>query len=157
MQEPLIKSFMRSEQKNQIPVIFGLTGFDGSEKKIIANLLDNYLFENNHHCYLLSEDDFLDNDLTSEERLERMVWISKKMIKSGIIVIALFNSESLSHRGIIREKLKNDNYIEILFSQYIQDNLYELGPDATIDTSDKSVEVNFKKIISLVEQVDLRP
>jgi adenylylsulfate kinase-like enzyme len=156
MNERLIRPFMRGEQKNQIPVVFALTGVNQSEKKLIANLLDNYFFELGHHCCLFTDEE-LNPELSIEERLERSVWTVKKLLDTGIIVIALFNSEEVKDREFIKASLKNDNYLEVFFSEFINESLEGPIPDEQINTSDKSIDVNFKKILSLVSKVDLRP
>lgn len=111
----------RSSQKNQNPQCIWFTGFSGSGKSTIANLLEKKLFAHGKHTYLLDGDNLrhgLNRDLgfTDADRVEnirRVAEVAKLMIDAGLIVLVSFISPFRSERDAARELFEKDEFVEV--------------------------------------------
>ncbi|MCP3712605.1 sulfate adenylyltransferase subunit CysN [Paraburkholderia sp. CNPSo 3274] len=98
-----------------------LTGLSGAGKSTIANLLERRLHAMGKRTYLLDGDNVrhgLNKDLgfTAEDRVEnirRVAEVAKLMADAGVIVITAFISPFRSERGMARELLEDDEFIEV--------------------------------------------
>lgn len=100
----------RARQKGQQPAVIWLTGLSGAGKSTIANLLDQMLFAQGRHTYLLDGDNVrhgLNRDLgfTPADRVEnvrRVAEVARLMADAGLIVIVSLISPYRLERGMAR-------------------------------------------------------
>jgi len=116
-----ITKIQRAKQKKQKPCILWFTGLSGSGKSTLANALEEELFKQNYHTYLLDGDNIrcgLNNDLSFDEKsrvenIRRIGEISKLFVDAGLIIITAFISPYIKDRNSVRKLVKNDEFIEI--------------------------------------------
>ena len=97
------------------------TGLSGSGKSWIANELENILFENGIHTYVLDGDNIrhgLNRNLgfSPEDRTEnirRIGEVSKLFVDAGIIVMTAFISPYRGDRDLVRELMNENEFIEV--------------------------------------------
>ena len=112
---------MRAGQKNQTPRVIWFTGLSGSGKSTIANQLDQALFAQGKHCYVLDGDNIrhgLNNDLGFSdvdrvENIRRITEVAKLMFDAGLIVIVAFISPFRSDRRMARQMIQDGAFIEV--------------------------------------------
>jgi len=111
----------RGVQKGQKPAVLWFTGFSGSGKSTIANLVERALFAEGRHTYLLDGDNVrhgLNRDLgfTDADRVEnirRVGEAAKLFVDAGLIVLTAFISPFRSERDMARELLREGEFIEV--------------------------------------------
>jgi len=111
----------RAEQKKQKPCLIWFTGLSGSGKSTVANALEQQLFIDGHHTYLLDGDNIrhgLSNDLgfSDDDRIEnirRVGEAAKLFVDSGVIVMTAFISPFASDRDVARSLVESDEFIEV--------------------------------------------
>lgn len=111
----------RSEQKKQKPCLIWFTGLSGSGKSTVANALEQQLFIDGHHTYLLDGDNIrhgLSKDLgfSNADRVEnirRVGEAARLFVDSGVIVMTAFISPFTSDRDIARSLVEDDEFIEV--------------------------------------------
>ncbi len=111
----------RAKMKKQKPCIIWFTGLSGSGKSTLGNFLEKRLFELGYHTYLLDGDNVrygLNGDLGFDkksrvENIRRIGEVAKLFVDSGIIVLTAFISPFLDDRQIVRDLVKEDEFIEI--------------------------------------------
>ena len=111
----------RAEQKKQKPCLIWFTGLSGSGKSTVANALEQQLYIDSHHTYLLDGDNIrhgLSKDLgfSDEDRVENIRRIgeaSKLFVDAGLIVMTAFISPFKSDRNIARSLVEESEFIEI--------------------------------------------
>jgi bifunctional enzyme CysN/CysC len=111
----------RATAKHQKPAMLWFTGFSGSGKSCIANLVEKKLFALGKHSYLLDGDNVrhgLNRDLgfTEVDRVEnirRIAETGKLMIDAGLIVLTSFISPFQAERQLARSLLDEDEFVEI--------------------------------------------
>lgn len=116
-----LHKLQRAEQKIQRPCVLWLTGLSGAGKSTVANLVEQMLFEQGRHTYLLDGDNVrhgLNRDLgfTDEDRVEnirRVAEVSRLMADAGLIVLVSFISPFRSERRMAREMFGEDEFIEV--------------------------------------------
>lgn len=107
----------RSKQKAQKAKVLWLTGLSGSGKSTIANALEQQLYANGLHTYILDGDNLrlgLNKDLgfTKEDRAEnvrRVSEVAKIMVDAGLIVLVALVSPFKEDRDQARTLLKMAN------------------------------------------------
>ncbi|HQT47351.1 MAG TPA: sulfate adenylyltransferase subunit CysN [Acidocella sp.] len=107
--------------KNQKPAVLWFTGLSGAGKSTIANLVEKKLVRMNRHTFLLDGDNVrhgLNKDLgfTQADRVEnirRVGEVAKLMTDAGLIVITAFISPFRAERQMVRDMMKEGEFIEI--------------------------------------------
>src|SRR3546814_117179 len=108
-------------QKNQKQKLLWFTGFSGSGKSTIANLVEKKLHALGKHSFLLDGDNVrhgLNRDLgfTEADRVEnirRVGEVAKLMTDAGLIVLTAFISPFQSERRMVRQMLPEGEFIEV--------------------------------------------
>ena len=116
-----INKSSRAAIKNQQPCVIWFTGFSGSGKSTIANLVEKKLFELSKHSYLLDGDNVrhgLNKDLgfTDADRVEnirRIAETAKLMADAGLIVLTSFISPFRSERLMARQLMEDSEFVEV--------------------------------------------
>jgi bifunctional enzyme CysN/CysC len=111
----------RARLMGQKPCVLWFTGFSGSGKSTIANLVEKQLHAMGRHTYLLDGDNArhgLNKDLgfTDADRVEnirRVAEVAKLMVDAGLIVLTAFISPFKAERDMARNLLGEGEYIEI--------------------------------------------
>ncbi len=110
----------RTEKNGHKPACLWFTGLSGSGKSTLANAVEQSLFENGYHTYILDGDNIRkginkDLDFTETGRIEnirRIGEIAKLFCDAGIVVLAAFVSPFKNDRKIVKE-LMGDQFYEI--------------------------------------------
>jgi adenylylsulfate kinase len=111
----------RAELKQQKPCVLWFTGLSGSGKSTVANAVENLLFQQGKHTYLLDGDNVrhgLNKSLSFSavdrvENIRRVGEVSKLFCDAGLIVITAFISPFKADRDMVRGLLKPDEFIEV--------------------------------------------
>ncbi len=111
----------RAEQKGQKPRVLWFTGLSGSGKSTVANLVEQKLFAEGHHCMILDGDNVrhgLNRDLgfTDADRVEnirRIAEVAKLMVEAGLIVLVSFISPFRSERRMARDLMEEGEFVEV--------------------------------------------
>ena len=117
----LIGKAERAALMRQRPAIIWFTGFSGSGKSTIANLVDQQLSATGHHTMMLDGDNVrhgLNRDLgfTEADRVEnirRVGEVAKLMTEAGIIVLCSFISPYRAERDMVRKLVPEGDFIEV--------------------------------------------
>lgn len=123
-----VNKMLRGEAKGQRPAVLWFTGFSGSGKSTIANLVERTLFAQGRHTYLLDGDNVrhgLNRDLgfTDVDRVEnirRVAEASKLFVDAGLIVLVSFISPFRSERRLARELFAPGEFIEVFVDTPIE-------------------------------------
>ncbi len=105
----------------QKPVVLWFTGLSGAGKSTIANLVEKRLHAQGRHTMTLDGDNVrhgLNRDLgfTEADRVEnirRVAEVSKLFVEAGVIVLVSFISPYRAERGLARDCVEPDEFIEI--------------------------------------------
>lgn len=111
----------RAKLNRQKPRILWFTGFSGSGKSTIADIVEQKLTADGSRTYLLDGDNIrhgLNKDLgfTDEDRVEnirRIAEVSKLMIDAGLVVLTSFISPFVSERQMARDMVEDGEFVEI--------------------------------------------
>ena len=111
----------RSRIKHHKPAVLWFTGFSGSGKSTIANLVEARLYGRGVHTILLDGDNVrhgLNKDLgfTEVDRVEnirRIGEVAKLMTDAGLIALCSFISPFRAERAMVRDLLAKGEFIEI--------------------------------------------
>ncbi len=107
--------------KHQQPAVLWFTGFSGSGKSTIANLVEKRLHALGHHTFLLDGDNVrhgLNKDLgfTETDRIEnirRVGEVTKLMSDAGLIVLTAFISPFAAERDMVRAMVPPGEFVEV--------------------------------------------
>jgi bifunctional enzyme CysN/CysC len=111
----------RAKQKAQKAKVLWFTGLSGSGKSTIANALEQQLFANGLHTYILDGDNLrlgLNKDLgfTKEDRAEnvrRVSEVAKIMVDAGLIVLVALVSPFKEDRDQARTLFDDGEFVEV--------------------------------------------
>lgn len=118
----------RAGLKHQAPCILWFTGFSGSGKSTIANLVEKKLLVNGRHTYILDGDNVrhgLNKDLgfTDADRVEnirRVGETSKLLVDAGLIVLVSFISPFIDERRMARRLVGEGEFVEVFVDTPIE-------------------------------------
>ena len=127
-QDYVLDKAQRSAQKNQRARAIWLTGLSGSGKSTIANALEQTLFANGVHCYVLDGDNLrhglnMDLGFTPEDRAEnvrRVSEVSKLMVDAGLVVISALVSPFETDRNRAKSLFDENEFVEIFVDTPIE-------------------------------------
>lgn len=116
-----ISKEMHANQKSQKPCVIWFTGLSGSGKSSIANALEQMLFANGYHTYLLDGDNIrhgLNRDLDFSdtgrvENIRRIGEVAHLFVDAGIIVLTAFISPFKSDRTLVRKIMGTGEFFEV--------------------------------------------
>ena len=111
----------RSAIKGHRPAVLWFTGLSGSGKSTIADAVEKRLLALGQHTYTLDGDNVrhgLNRDLgfTDADRVEnirRVIETAHLIADAGLIVLVSFISPFRAERGLARERLEADQFMEI--------------------------------------------
>jgi bifunctional enzyme CysN/CysC len=111
----------RAAQKHQTPRCIWFTGLSGSGKSTIANALEQRLFAQGRHTYLLYGDNVrhgLNRNLgfTEVDRVEnirRVAEVARLMVDAGLIVLVSFISPFEAERRMARNLFGEGEFVEV--------------------------------------------
>jgi adenylylsulfate kinase len=120
-QQSLISRKDRELQARHKSVILWFTGLSGAGKSTLAHALELALFKQNCRTFVVDGDNVrhgLCQDLgftTSDrhENIRRIGEMSKLFLEAGVIVITAFISPFKADRHLVRELVKQNEFIEI--------------------------------------------
>jgi bifunctional enzyme CysN/CysC len=121
VEELIVDKSARATAKNQRPTVIWFTGLSGSGKSTIAKRLEKRLHDLGNHTYVLDGDNVrhgLNQDLgfTDTDRVEnirRIGEVAKLFADAGLIVMCAFISPFRAERRMVRELLKDDEFVEV--------------------------------------------
>ena len=110
-----------ANQKQQKPCILWFTGLSGSGKSTLANAVEQKLFQQNKHTYLLDGDNVrhgLNKGLkfSEQDRIEnirRVGEVAKLFSDAGLIVLTAFISPFTADREMVRKSTRPGEFIEV--------------------------------------------
>tara|TARA_R110002126_G_scaffold291807_1_gene459710 strand:- start:157997 stop:159865 length:1869 start_codon:yes stop_codon:yes gene_type:complete len=116
----VISKAARAEIKHQKPCAIWMTGLSGAGKSTIANILEQKLHAKHKHTITLDGDnvrhglnkDLGFSDTDRAENIRRISEVSKLMLEAGLITIVSFISPFKAERGLARDIIGHDNFIE---------------------------------------------
>lgn len=123
-----VNKVARSAQMHQKPVVLWFTGLSGAGKSTVANMVEQRLFAEGRHTYILDGDNIrhgLNRDLgfTDADRVEnirRVAETAKLFVDAGLIVLVSFISPFRSERRLAREMMGDGEFIEIFVDTSLQ-------------------------------------
>ncbi len=111
----------RAKLKQQKPCILWFTGLSGSGKSTVANAVEELLYQQKKHTYLLDGDNIRHglnkslgfSEVDRIENIRRVGEVSKLFCDSGMIVLSAFISPFQSDRNIVRSLSREGEFIEV--------------------------------------------
>ena len=101
--------------------IVWFTGLSGSGKSTLANLVEDKLFEEGCHTYLLDGDNirtglnknlgFAEED--RKENIRRIGEVAKLFVDAGVIVLCAFVSPYKADRRMVRDLVEEGEFVEV--------------------------------------------
>lgn len=111
----------RTRLKGHRPLLVWFTGLSGSGKSTLSGMLEQELFKQNVHTYLLDGDNVrkgLNKDLgfsreCRNENIRRIGETARLMLDAGLVVMAAFVSPFRKDRETVRELVGEENFLEV--------------------------------------------
>jgi adenylylsulfate kinase len=127
-EHPVDKS-IRSFMKKQRPCLLWFTGLSGSGKSTIAGAVESKLAERLQHTYLMDGDnvrhglcgDLAFSEQDRNENIRRVGEVANLMVDSGLIVLTAFISPFKENRRVVRDMLKEGEFIEVFIDTPISE------------------------------------
>lgn len=176
----------RATLKKHKPFLMWFTGLSGSGKSTVANAVEQALCKQGVHTYTLDGDNVrkgLNNDLTfapedRKENIRRIAEVANLFVDAGIVVLAAFVSPYKKDREMIKNTVKDVNFVEIFVDTPIEEcerrdvkGLYAKArqglikdftgvnapyeapenPDIRIDTTEVSIEESVELILNKIK------
>ncbi|PCH63298.1 MAG: adenylyl-sulfate kinase [SAR86 cluster bacterium] len=118
----------RARLKRQKPCVLWFSGFSGSGKSTIANIVEKKLNQAGKHSYILDGDNIrhgLNRDLgfTDADRIEnirRVAETAKLLVDAGLIVISSFISPFKAERSMARSLFDDNEFIEVFIDSSLE-------------------------------------
>ena len=115
--------------KVQVPICIWMTGFSGSGKSTIAQMLKSRLDLDGYNSYVLDGDclreginaDLGFEDIDRKESVRRAAEIARLMVDAGLIVIVALISPFRSDRAFARSLFKNQQFCEVFINASIEE------------------------------------
>jgi len=119
--ETQITKEKRNLLNQQRSAILWFTGLSGSGKTTIANIVEDYLHQQNIRTYILDGDNVrhgLNGDLgfsevDRKENIRRIGEVSKLFIDAGVMVLTSFISPFQEDRQLVRSLVQDSEFIEV--------------------------------------------
>ncbi len=116
-----IDAARRGQQHGQRALVVWFTGLSGSGKSTLANRVEQQLFAEGRHTYLLDGDNVrtgLNADLTFSaadrtENIRRIGEVARLMVDAGLVVLTAFISPFQADRDRIRQRLAPGAFVEV--------------------------------------------
>jgi len=135
MQENIIPHSFNVSKEDRIKVkkhnsfLMWFTGLSGSGKSTIANAVEQALYKKGVHTYTLDGDNVrkgINNDLTfspedRKENIRRIGEVANLFVDSGLVVLAAFVSPYKKDREIIKNTVKDVNFVEIFIDTSVEE------------------------------------
>jgi|SRR5690349_12816958 len=123
-EEVLVNKAARAAAKVQRPRIVWFTGLSGAGKSTLANAVEQALFRDNVHTYLIDGDNIrhgISRDLGfgAEDRIEntrRAGEIAKLMVDAGLVVLVSLISPFRAERRMVRDLVESGEFVEVYVS-----------------------------------------
>ncbi len=182
------------ERRNQLnkhkSAVIWFTGLSGSGKSTLAHSVEERLFELNCRTFVLDGDNvrhglssnlsFSDDD--RKENIRRIGESAKLMMEAGIITMTAFISPFREDRGLVRQLLPQDDFIEIFCNASLEtcelrdvkglykrarageiknytgiDSPYEApdNPELVVNTESESLEESVAKVIDFLKAKEI--
>ncbi|WP_245418315.1 adenylyl-sulfate kinase [Cohaesibacter haloalkalitolerans] len=111
----------RASLKHQTPKVLWFTGLSGLGTSTIANLEEQRLHGDGQHTYVLDSDNVRHGlngdlgfaDINRVENILRIGEVARLMVEAGLIVLTSFISHHAAELAMVRELLKEGEFIEI--------------------------------------------
>ncbi len=124
-----VDKLARAALKGQRPAVLWFTGLSGAGKSTIANQVEKRLHALGHHTMLLDGDNVrhgLNRDLGFSEadrveNIRRVAEVSRLFVEAGLIVIVSFISPYRAERMLARERVGEDEFLEIFVDTPIEE------------------------------------
>lgn len=112
---------LRNTMKGHRSLVVWFTGFSGSGKSTLANLLEEYLYRQGYHTFVLDGDNVrngLNQDLdfsdeSRRENIRRISEVANLMTDAGLVVFSAFISPFSEDRERVKSIVGADNFIEV--------------------------------------------
>jgi bifunctional enzyme CysN/CysC len=128
-QDLLVDKDLRIRQNGHKPAILWFTGFSGSGKSTIANIVERELHARDARTYMLDGDNVrhgLNRDLgfTDADRVEnirRVGEVARLFVDAGMIVMCSFISPFRAERRMVRELVSTEEFLEVFVDTPIEE------------------------------------
>jgi adenylylsulfate kinase len=176
----------RQRKNGHKSAILWYTGLSGAGKSTLANKVEEKLFERGYNTYVLDGDNIrmglnkgLGFDAESrKENIRRIGEVAKLFVDAGILVSTAFVSPYIADRDMVRELVKEGEFIEIYVAASLEvcesrdtKGLYKkarageiknftgisdpyeapVNPELTVDTGSQSLDESAEVVLNYLE------
>lgn len=119
----------RAKAKGQQPVALWFTGFPGTGKSTIADLVERRLYERGHHTMMIDGDNIrqgINRNLafSEEDRAEnirRAAEVAKLMVEAGLLALCCFITPSAKDRQMAKDIIGSEHFIEVFIDTPLEE------------------------------------